>query len=698
MDRRLESLDSAVDYLAKAQHPSGVWSDFWLKAGTADAWVTAYTGVLLWDAAVYLNPKSARLARDCARAAADWLGANIGAQASWGYNKTTPPDADSTAWAVLLLTRLNQSIPADTVAFLLAHQTDAGLFQTYRFHPTGHRWAQPCVDVSLSVAIALLTAQVWSKRDTLAYWQTAIAPRQTATGQFIGYWWEHPHFPTWLAWRLWQQLDRPALAHDWPQISIHTAEEIPFLAACSSLNGPSKAVFSRLRQQQQVDGSWPSAPILRVPPSHDGLMQQRPQLNCDARRIFTTVTVLAAIAPYAVLMEDKPGCEASGKAVIEKAVIEKAVAAVDYATQTRQRSAYGEHCDQLISRVGKLCGFSHQQSVEAVRHFQCLTQQSLAQPNSWPAAQLSALSMGQPLEFSVTADADLAQGAARSLRYTCEIGNPILPTPEQVKTGLSTLEQAAAQLGCAAPWQRLSPVWKTLVSGAVRLSGQNRFRLWAGISQSARTRPVLKVYINPLLADSKDSQAGLQLILAAAGIPYTGELQWLCNHLRTVGFPQEIGFGLQGDGQWGVKIYYEFFGWRPSLITQISTELGFPAALPQLTPTIPGVFSEALAKKRRSGLSFRIHPSQGRVLELTTTAAFPLQLIPAAATHERISMWLQAQQQNADSYDQLYSDLFPSPVAAQHRRFSLLTRTVDLAGAAKSTLYLRPVIQTSVRA
>lgn len=670
------AVEKAIAYLTKTQHSSGYWTDFWLKAGTSDAWVTAYTALMLSEVAAQL-PSSSRLAaqfaNDCANRAADWLLDGAGPRLSWGYNATTAPDADTTAWAISLLAQLNRPIPSQALDFLQAHRSAEGLFRTYRFHPTEHQWAQPCVDVSLSVAYALLAANAWSLPQTVDYWERSLVPQQKATGEFSGYWWAQSQFPTWLAWRLWKALGEPDMPYSWPcELGDRLAANAAFSQACHYLMAqPPQVELAHLCDQQQTDGSWASAPILRVPPSHQGLMQIRPVVNRDARRIFTTATILAAIAPHA----KKP------------LSLESIKASAHFSVLSRTRSAYGQACDQLVAHIGGLSRFTSQQSAQAVGLFQTLTQASLSQPNAWPAPQLSALSMGSPLEFSVTAKTTSA------LRYTCEICDPVLSGRAQIDSGLSSLEKSAEQVGCRSLWQNLSPVWQIVRNGAEKLSPDTRFRLWAGIAQTATALPTLKVYANALLANPENTQAGLRSLLSAAGVSYTGELQWLGDKLRTLGFPQEIGFGMRGDGKWGLKIYYEFFGWQPKLIDEIAQALGgFSKAANHLNPSIPGLLSESLLKKRRSGLSFRIHPETGKIVDLTTTAAFPVQLVSAEATHARVLTWLRSQQVDTQAYHQLHTALFSQPLPSSHRSHSLLTRTIDLQGNTKTTLYLRPVL------
>ncbi len=282
--------------------------------------------------------------------------------------------------------------------------------------------------------------------------------------------------------------------------------------------------------------------------------------------------------------------------------------------------------------------------------------------------------------------------SALSLRYTCEIGNPVLSAAKRIQTGLDALKHTAVNLGCGDLWQQLTPIWNEIQACAMQLPPGTRFCLWAGISQTAGDWPVLKVYINNLLSEQGASHTGLQSKLAAAGIPYTEKLQWVCDRLQTLGFPQEIGFGLRGDGKWSTKVYYEFFGWRPSLIAEISTELGFSETTTKIAPAIPGIISESLAQKRRSGLSFRLHPLTGEILELTTSVAFPVHLVAIKVMHKRILAWLQTQQEDEKNYVRLFKELFLKPPPPHHRAYSLFTRTINLAGQKKTTLYLRPII------
>ncbi len=642
---QLSEIRAGIQYLAQTQDQEGYWTDFWLTQGTSDAWVTAYTGRLMWESAEYLDELSANIARNCAGRAVDWLLKQDRLSGGWGYNGTVAADADSTAWVVMLLAALDRDIPSDSLEFLEQHQVGQGLFRTYLFS-ADHAWSQACVDVSLTAAMALITSRKWSLSQGRAYWEKVIAPLQNFDGTFTGYWWVHHHFPTFLARRLWQQLGCPVLRYEWPKLK----SSAPFLSACAG----------EIPGQQLIDGSYPAIHILRVPPVHDENAQLRPELGKDSRRIFTTTTVVRFLAAL----------RASVKSFIPARV--------------KSRSGYGVQCDSLVRQASHACGFNKKQQDDAVELFRTMTKRSLSEPNAWPSKQLSSLSLGQPLEFSIST-------SGSDLRYACEVSDPVLPATARVCTGMAAIAEVAEKIGCSSLWQDLSMVWQEIGRSETHIPAGTRFWVWGGISQPAEGHTTLKIYTSTFAAETGYGRERLERIMAAACLDNKGQVKWLCEQLDKVGFPQEIGFGLRGDGRWGAKIYYEFHGWRPDLITELADALGFPSNTKEiLTPTIPGVLAETLARKRRSGLSFRLHPENESVLDLTTTASFPIQLIKPALTSDRIGDWL-------DEFNQVeafksYVDAIAPVVKSPWQLFSIFTKTVTREGEKKVAVYLRPIL------
>lgn len=642
---QLSEVRAGIQYLAHTQDQKGYWTDFWLKKGTSDAWVTAYTGRLLWESAEYLDDLSANIARKCVERAVDWLLKQARLSGGWGYNGTVAADADSTAWVVMLLAALDREIPSDSLRFLEHHQVGQGLFRTYLF-PADHAWSQPCVDVSLTAAMALLTAKKWSPPRGRTYWEKVIAPLQNFDGTFTGYWWIHHHFPTFLARRLWQQVGSPVLRYEWPKLK----NSAPFLSACAG----------KIPGQQLVDGSYPAIHILQVPPACDEHAHLQQELGRDSRRIFTTTTVVRFLADL-------------------RGSVNSFVPA-----QKESRSGYGLRCDSLVRQASHACGFNKEQQNDAVDLFRTMTKRSLSEPNAWPSQQLSSLSLGQPLEFSVSIPGS-------TLRYACEVSDPVLPAAARVCTGIAAMAEAAKKIGCSSLWQDLSMVWEEICRSKMHIPAGTRFWVWGGISQPAEGHTTLKIYTSTFAAETGYGRERLERIMAAACLENKGQIKWLCEQLDKVGFPQEIGFGLRGDGKWGAKIYYEFHGWRPDMIRELADALGFPSNTKDfLTPTIPGVLAETLVRKRRSGLSFRLHPGNESVLDLTTTASFPIQLIKPALTFDRLVDWLD--EFNQGEAFKSYVDAIAPVIKDSWQLFSIFTRTVTRENEKKTAVYLRPVL------
>src|SRR4051794_4334273 len=91
--------DRALGYLLSARNWWGWWLDFRLAPGSSDEWVTAYVAATLAG-----GPNGS--GHDAALDAWTRLTGRCRADGSWGYNRLTPGDADSTSHVLLLAQRL----------------------------------------------------------------------------------------------------------------------------------------------------------------------------------------------------------------------------------------------------------------------------------------------------------------------------------------------------------------------------------------------------------------------------------------------------------------------------------------------------------------------------------------------------------------------------------------------------------------
>jgi hypothetical protein len=510
-----------------------------------------------------------------------------------------------------------------------------------------------------------------------------LAPEQCADGTWAGYWWPSPAYPTSLALEVWVCAGRPPLAS--ARIPGPAASAPPFELACRLLSHLYLCQFSEagitaqlLLRKQQADGAWPSAQILRLPPSHEPDPDpSRVILSSDARRIFSTATALKALCAALSVIPDRSRFESTRR------------------REGLRRSQAGRRLDLLVQRAAATLGFDDDATTQARRTFSVLTRESLAHPSPWPSAQLSALSAGSPLEFSVAVGRD----ERPALRYTAEVGQPYLSSYPRVRSGIETLRSVAGRLGYDQAWRRIAPALDQLVSKSIPAPDGLRFWVWGGIDcvipeAGEATTPILKVYTNLLERESGGGRARLEGALAAAGIALDGSLTQALDLLDDQGFLHECGFGLGPSGGIAFKLYYELPGWRPGLVAAILKAAGIEAGQEALRPEIPGLLKESLAQKRRSGIALRLDPADGRIREVTVAAAFLPPMLSDAIVDQRVAAWLEGNGWDASGYRSLSALLLSDWEHAPQGRtgmHSLFTRTVSRTGNS-ATVYLRPYL------
>lgn len=691
-----DSLERGVRYLLRAQHPAGSWSDFWLPVGASDAWVTAYVGLALDAAAscMLLDAATRELAATAAGRAAAWLLARRRPGQGWGYNMTVRADADSTAHVLSLLARVGAGVPAEAVAFLRAHLAPGFGFRTYLRHDRSHQWGRPCIDVTAAALRALHDVGEMSGAELAAAWGDLLGPAQDERGWWYGYWWSGPAYATGLALEVWRVAGRPVLLRPVDRLPSTCAFDTAWAhTAGIDLGAAHTETAGELLASQEADGGWPSAPILRVPPSHERAGHaMRTVVARDARRLFVTASAVRALAFV------EPDA-ARAPAFVEPA-------ARPPSTTDRRvpapRSPLGEALDRQIALAAQALGFDAVAANEAQAMYAALTAETLAEPCPWPAEQLSSLAAGTPLEYSVAVGARMRP----ALRYATEVGRPLLAPHARARSGVAAVARAAALLGYDRAWERVAPGVQRLVAAETPVPDGLRFWVWSGIDQAVAGddglpgKPELKIYLNLLHAELGGGRERLEDALQAASFPISASLRRALDMLDSAGFAQQFGFGLGPDGRVACKFYYELNGWRRVLVSRLLGLAGFADLSASLCPEIPGILRETLAAKSRAGISLRIDPLSGSVDELTTTAAFPMAMLPAEETCRRVGAWIDRQGGNAEPYYALAGLLLPDWEHANARLVllhSLFTRTVGRDGA-WATVYLRPYIAPAIPA
>jgi hypothetical protein len=293
----------AAGFLVHQQSPDGAWRDFLLPPGRSDAWVTAYTGTRLLSA----SPGDFVDAKPALKAAVRFIEGARARRGGWGYNARCAPDADSTAQAILFLRAAGGTPTLRDYAALARFQLRDGSFATYMRDEAAGGWCRGHPDVT-AVALQALAAILEPNHVILRRGRArmeAFVARRDATAS---YWWPSPFY---LARELLvlagcSRIEVSVTALDRERLPAGGCFEMALAAEVALRGGDGMDRAERLARElcaaQLNDGSWPSAPILRVVDprarSAFGRLFRRSPVVADDRRIFTTATALSALATY----------------------------------------------------------------------------------------------------------------------------------------------------------------------------------------------------------------------------------------------------------------------------------------------------------------------------------------------------------------------------------------------------------------
>jgi len=298
------ALDRGIRFLLAQQREDGLWRDFLTPAGEASEWTTGFVASALHRA----GADGAALER-----AADALVARQNPDGGWGYNEEVPTDADSTAWVLLLLSRLagREEARRHAAGCLATHRRDDGGVATYR-EPGPIRefmriprwlslrgWCSPHTEVTAAAGLASPPSRDVSWR--------YVRPRQRVDGSWSSYWWPTPHYATQQAAELAASVgDGAALARAAAWAAANGGGGSAFAAALSlavvaDAGVPHDAAL--LLSLQADDGGWPGHAVLRIPMPGDRAPDRwrpvrlgRGIVARDQHRLFTTAACVAALA------------------------------------------------------------------------------------------------------------------------------------------------------------------------------------------------------------------------------------------------------------------------------------------------------------------------------------------------------------------------------------------------------------------
>ena len=296
-----QSIASGLDYILGLQAGDGCWTDWELPPGSSSTWTTAYVGYQLRSLPAH---DRARAVGPVRLAAQRLLGKQF-VQSGWGYNEAVGPDADSTAFAILLAASAGETPPEEAYTRMLAFQCPDGGFSTYQFQGDRNSWVVSHADVTPIVLFAFLTKYPRESsvvRRGLDY----VLQNRTSAGLWNSFWWDSCLYSTEANLSLLRALGIPIDTSETRRSLLRqkprSAYEIALLvSSLISLESDASAWESveQLTKQQQPDGSWMSEPILRVTRRdcyEPWKCADSGALFADPERLFTSVTVIAALS------------------------------------------------------------------------------------------------------------------------------------------------------------------------------------------------------------------------------------------------------------------------------------------------------------------------------------------------------------------------------------------------------------------
>jgi squalene cyclase len=300
------AIDAGLDFLRANQDDAGCWCDWQLPPGQSRMWTTAYIGYRLSSLP---GGRVGAIVDSLTRAEA-WLRAAELPGGGWGYSPETGPDADTTSLALLFLRARGVPIGEDSRQRVRSHQQADGGFSTYTGGSSWGSWIQSHPDVTAVALQALSVTATSASSAELGQGMRYVREHARADGLWESFWWTSCLYATEAMLAFLREAVEP-LDGARLMASLRTVptpapfESALWLLCLLHLGGAAGGLASdraaALVSDQRPDGSWASHPVLRLTSRHvrePWNAEDSAPLFADDRRLFTTATVVAALAAY----------------------------------------------------------------------------------------------------------------------------------------------------------------------------------------------------------------------------------------------------------------------------------------------------------------------------------------------------------------------------------------------------------------
>lgn len=333
------AIDRALGFIISMQDSDGLWRDFDTLAGSSSDWVSGF--VLM---ALSISPCPGEVS---ARAISSLISRQR-QNGGWSYSRVVPTDCDSTSWVLLAISpslHRGASPIQKGMRYLWKHQNGiSGGFATYCPWDRVHEfigvtsldamggWFSPHICVTGIAIQSLLAMSIPASNEGIQKALTYIEAGRNAKGLWDSYWWKGYAYGTYQALRtlsickamtaeIAKQAADSLLSdqkddggwNDWSGIESEVFGTAFVLSSLLQLqNARALPSIERgvrwLVGRQKDDGSFPAAPMLKIPPPmvKDPTAVRRWRRDGmgtgvvieDKRRIFTTSAALQALSIF----------------------------------------------------------------------------------------------------------------------------------------------------------------------------------------------------------------------------------------------------------------------------------------------------------------------------------------------------------------------------------------------------------------